>query len=207
MTTQGTTVRQVRWSGLKVPVTRDVLWNLRQISHMTVYMAYKKIFQLKHSLLQCVYCIRMQWKLFLYVVWSKRPCWVEISTWRRCARLTYKSAKGNLPFLMQNECDSSPFDHQSIIMNDHFMGTATIFWNTDFSLIWITNAFKFKFSPQRFTIARCMDVIICQLCKTEIDHCSSNPCSHNGTCLGGRLWYACQCLDGYSGTHCQIGRV
>ena len=79
MTTQGTTVRQVSSSGLKVPGTIDVLWNLRQISHMTVYMAYQSIFLLKHSLLQCVY-LRMQWKLFIYVVWSKRPCWVEIST-------------------------------------------------------------------------------------------------------------------------------
>ena len=38
--------------------------------------------------------------------------------------LVYKSATGDPPFLMQNECDSSPFDHQSILIKDHFMGTA-----------------------------------------------------------------------------------
>ena len=31
---------------------------------------------------------------------------------------------GDLQFLMPNECDSSPFDYQSILMKDHFMGTA-----------------------------------------------------------------------------------
>ena len=30
------------------------------------------------------------------------------------------------PFLIQNECDSSPFEHQSILMKDDFMGTAKI---------------------------------------------------------------------------------
>ena len=30
------------------------------------------------------------------------------------------------PYLVQNECDSSPFDHQSILMKDHFMGTVKI---------------------------------------------------------------------------------
>ena len=33
---------------------------------------------------------------------------------------TYKSATGDHLFLMQNEC-SSPFDHQSILMKDHFI--------------------------------------------------------------------------------------
>ena len=28
--------------------------------------------------------------------------------------LVYKSVTGDLPFLIQNECDSSPFDHQRI---------------------------------------------------------------------------------------------
>ena len=37
--------------------------------------------------------------------------------------LVYKSATGDPPFLMQNECDSSPFDHLLILMKDHFMGT------------------------------------------------------------------------------------
>ena len=29
-------------------------------------------------------------------------------------------------FLMQNDCDSSPFDQQSLLMKDYFMGTAEI---------------------------------------------------------------------------------
>ena len=29
-----------------------------------------------------------------------------------------------IPFLVQNECDSSQFDHHSFLMKDHFMGTA-----------------------------------------------------------------------------------
>ena len=29
-------------------------------------------------------------------------------------------------FLGQNECDSSPFDYQSILMKGHFMGTSKI---------------------------------------------------------------------------------
>ena len=56
-------------------------------------------------------------------------CWRIISTWRRWVGLAYKSSTGDPPFLLQYECDSSPFDHQSILMKcrkDHFMGTAKI---------------------------------------------------------------------------------
>ena len=54
---------------------------------------------------------------------------MEISTWRRWAGLAYKSATGDPTFLVQNMCDSSPFDHQSILMKDRFMETAKIVWN------------------------------------------------------------------------------
>ena len=37
--------------------------------------------------------------------------------------LAYKSATGDPPFLVQNECDSSPFDDQLILMKDDSMGT------------------------------------------------------------------------------------
>ena len=47
--------------------------------------------------------------------------------WRKWAGLAYKSATGDPPLSMQNECDRLPFDHQSILMKDHFMGTAKIF--------------------------------------------------------------------------------
>ena len=46
---------------------------------------------------------------------------------RRWTRLAYKSATGDPPFLVQNKCDSSPFDRQSILMKDHFIGTAKLF--------------------------------------------------------------------------------
>ena len=36
----------------------------------------------------------------------------------------YKSATGDLPFTVQNKCDSSPFNYQLILMKDHFMRTA-----------------------------------------------------------------------------------
>ena len=42
--------------------------------------------------------------------------------WRRWAGLAYKSTTGYPPFLMQNECDSSPV----IFMKDHFMATGTM---------------------------------------------------------------------------------
>ena len=51
---------------------------------------------------------------------------MEISTWRRWAGLVYKRATGDPPFLVQNECDSSPFDYYPILMKDHFMGRAKI---------------------------------------------------------------------------------
>ena len=38
------------------------------------------------------------------------------------------------PFLVQNECDSSPFDYQSILIKDHFIGTANNILNTDLLL-------------------------------------------------------------------------
>ena len=55
---------------------------------------------------------------------SYRMGWVEIITWRRWAGLVYKSATGDLPFLVENECDSSACDHQSFLMKDHFVLTA-----------------------------------------------------------------------------------
>ena len=42
--------------------------------------------------------------------------------------MAYKSATGDPPSLIQNECDK--FDPQSILVKDHFMGTPTIVRNT-----------------------------------------------------------------------------
>ena len=52
--------------------------------------------------------------------------------------------------------DSSPFDHQSIWMKDHFifMGTAKMVWNTDVLLFWITGIFKdFLLWPKQVVIS------------------------------------------------------
>ena len=61
---------------------------------------------------------------------SYRLGWVEISTWRRWAGLSYKSVTGDPPYLVQNECDSLLFDDQSILMKNHFMVTAKFVCNT-----------------------------------------------------------------------------
>ena len=107
------------------------------------------------SILSCdVFSVRIQWKLFLYV-WSYRLGWVEISTWRRWTGLVYQRATGDPPFLMQDECDTSPFNHQSSLMADHFMGTANIVWNSDFWIFWTTGAFNFSCKCRLFSDCLC----------------------------------------------------
>ena len=59
---------------------------------------------------------------------------METSTWGTWAGLAYKSATGDPPVLVGNECDSSPLDH--------FMGTAIIVLNTPFLYFYITGTFK-----------------------------------------------------------------
>ena len=39
---------------------------------------------------------------------------------------------------------------------------------------------------------------------SDIDECDSNPCENGGTCEDIVNGYQCQCVDGYTGTHCQI---
>ncbi len=38
------------------------------------------------------------------------------------------------------------------------------------------------------------------------DECSSSPCMYEGTCQDEIDHYKCECLPGYNGTHCEIGR-
>ena len=47
----------------------------------------------------------------------------------KMAGLAYKNATRDPPFLMQNDCDSSPFDHKSTLMN-HSIVTAKIVLHT-----------------------------------------------------------------------------
>ena len=61
---------------------------------------------------------------------------VEISTW---GKWVYKSAIEDPPFLLKNGCDSSPFDPQSILIKDHFMGTAQILFQIPICLFYLNN--------------------------------------------------------------------
>ena len=49
-----------------------------------------------------------------------------VGKWRRWAGLDYKNTTADPPlnFLLQNEYDSSPFHHKSVLVKDHFMETA-----------------------------------------------------------------------------------
>ena len=39
----------------------------------------------------------------------------------------------------------------------------------------------------------------------DVDECLSIPCSNGGTCLDFLNNYHCACVDGYNGTHCELG--
>ncbi len=41
---------------------------------------------------------------------------------------------------------------------------------------------------------------------TDINECASNPCRNGGTCVDGINSYTCQCVQGYFGTNCEIGK-
>ena len=42
---------------------------------------------------------------------------------------------------------------------------------------------------------------------TEVDECQSNPCISSLTCNDFLDGYTCSCLPGYTGVHCETGRV
>ena len=64
------------------------------------------------------------------------------TTW---AGLVYKKATGDPSFLEESECDSSPFDQQSILMKDHFTGTGKLFEMPIFIFTFLNNGYMYSF--------------------------------------------------------------
>ena len=40
----------------------------------------------------------------------------------------------------------------------------------------------------------------------DIDECSGVTCQNGGTCVDGINGYTCNCVAGYTGTHCETGQ-
>ena len=56
-------------------------------------------------------------------------------------------------------------------------------------------------------------VVFCAKCKlccflfiSDINECGSNPCQNEATCVDEISGYTCQCLPGWTGVHCEIGK-
>ena len=42
---------------------------------------------------------------------------------------------------------------------------------------------------------------------SAIDYCDSNPCPNGATCNDQVHGYICTCASGYTGTHCETGKL
>ena len=40
----------------------------------------------------------------------------------------------------------------------------------------------------------------------DIDDCASHPCENGATCIDAVNDYTCNCVDGYTGRNCSIGK-
>ena len=41
----------------------------------------------------------------------------------------------------------------------------------------------------------------------DINECESNPCENDGACMDMEDGYECACEGGFTGTHCETGKV
>ena len=41
----------------------------------------------------------------------------------------------------------------------------------------------------------------------DIDECASSPCQNGGTCIDSLNAYTCNCIPGYEGDNCEIGKI
>ena len=49
-----------------------------------------------------------------------------------------------------------------------------------------------------------LNVCLTLYCVADINECDSNPCENSGACADGINSYTCACVDGYTGTHCEL---
>ena len=41
----------------------------------------------------------------------------------------------------------------------------------------------------------------------DIDDCVNHTCANSGSCVDGLSNYSCDCMPGYTGVHCEAGRL
>ena len=50
------------------------------------------------------------------------------------------------------------------------------------------------------------DTLVCSLYIADIDDCVGQPCQNGATCIDAVNNYTCNCVDGYTGRNCSIGK-
>ena len=70
-----------------------------------------------------------------------------------------------------------------------------------YALYWIILVY-ILISRWKLSISNCKisDYII------DIDECASSPCKNGGTCIDGVDSYTCDCVPGFTGINCEIGK-